>query len=828
MLKKIIYLFFRYTNYSITIIFIGNNVIAASNTLPTNILSDHTGIIEALLEKKQDLIKTSNDRSNDRMSHLENINNKIQSINHSIEKRKEELEDIEYEDSELSKLNDKKKLYEQYQQNLINSDESSTESLEKELKKIDDMISKHSNFDEGHIVTSTPKKSQSSRSDNLDALTSSLDLSSDNGINIFNDCNLELDAVSSGGNQTNHNTPNSSYNSNQNLEPSDRNNDIEGLNLKDELDAVDGSGGNQTNHNTPNSSYNSNQNLEPSDRNNDIEGPNLKDELDAVDGNGGNQTNHNTPNSSYNSNQNLEPSDRNNDIEGPNLKDELDAVDGNGGNQTNHNTPNSSYNSNQNLEPSDRNNDIEGLNLKDELDAVDGSGGNQTNHNTPNSSYNSNQNLEPSDRNNDIEGPNLKDELDAVDGNGGNQTNHNTPNSSYNSNQNLEPSDRNNDIEGLNLKDELDAVDGSGGNQTNHNTPNSSYNSNQNLESSDRNNNIEDLNLKDELKEPSSRILDRISQFRASNNEVMLALKMFYQIIQNRLIGLNGKSQPISGGDEQNRGFSIWDNSGYAISKQDSGSSISSYTGRMLAIILGGEISFNDSYILGIAYGNIHSYLRFSETLGKSRINSHMVSAYYQKDLDRNVSLQLIGSLSGSNIKNVINAQRHGKSYIRGMGIEGNLSYYHNFTSGMQLVPNISLKYYNMLNNLYKEQGAYDYLLKISRKSRKVFNCTIGSKIILNSTDINSHLKLIPSLQGSIERNFFASHKAITATFTSNQDIPKEIKKVDMTRNSRLGYNIGAGVIAQNNNIKLQFDYNYYMHKTYSTHSGTITVRFDL
>ncbi|MCC8369762.1 MAG: autotransporter outer membrane beta-barrel domain-containing protein, partial [Rickettsia endosymbiont of Oxypoda opaca] len=397
-----------------------------------------------------------------------------------------------------------------------------------------------------------------------------------------------------------------------------------------------------------------------------------------------------------------------------------------------------------------------------------------------------------------------------------------------NSNQNLEPSDRNNDIEGLNLKDELDAVDGSGGNQTNHNTPNSSYNSNQNLESSDRNNNIEDLNLKDELKEPSSRILDRISQFRASNNEVMLALKMFYQIIQNRLIGLNGKSQPISGGDEQNRGFSIWDNSGYAISKQDSGSSISSYTGRMLAIILGGEISFNDSYILGIAYGNIHSYLRFSETLGKSRINSHMVSAYYQKDLDRNVSLQLIGSLSGSNIKNVINAQRHGKSYIRGMGIEGNLSYYHNFTSGMQLVPNISLKYYNMLNNLYKEQGAYDYLLKISRKSRKVFNCTIGSKIILNSTDINSHLKLIPSLQGSIERNFFASHKAITATFTSNQDIPKEIKKVDMTRNSRLGYNIGAGVIAQNNNIKLQFDYNYYMHKKYSTHSGTITVRFDL
>ncbi|WP_342170123.1 autotransporter domain-containing protein [Rickettsia endosymbiont of Seladonia tumulorum] len=607
MLKKIIYLFFRYTNYSITIIFIGNNVIAASNTLPTNILSDHTGIIE-LLEKKQDLIKTSNDRRDYRISHLENINNKIRSINHAIEKRKEELEDIEYEDSELRKLNNRKKLYEKSQQSLISSDESSTELLEKELKKIDDMISKHSNFDEGHIVTSTPKKSQSSRSDNLDALTSSLDLSSDNGINIFNDCNLELDAVSSGANQTNHNTPNSSYNSNQNLEPSDRNNDIEGLNLKDELDAVDGSGGNQTNHNTPNSSYNSNQNLE----------------------------------------------------------------------------------------------------------------------------------------------------------------------------------------------------------------------------SSDRNNNIEDLNLKDELKEPSSRILDRISQFRASNNEVMLALKIFNQIIQNRLIGLNGKSQPISGGDEQNRGFSIWDNSGYAISKQDSGSSISSYTGRMLAIILGGEISFNDSYILGIAYGNIHSYLRFSETLGKSRINSHMVSAYYQKDLDRNVSLQLIGSLSGSNIKNVINAQRHGKSYIRGMGIEGNLSYYHNFTSGMQLVPNISLKYYNMLNNLYKEQGAYDYLLKISRKSRKVFNCTIGSKIILNSTDINSHLKLIPSLQGSIERNFFASHKAITATFTSNQDIPKEIKKVDMTRNSRLGYNIGAGVIAQNNNIKLQFDYNYYMHKKYSTHSGTITVRFDL
>jgi hypothetical protein len=130
------------------------------------------------------------------------------------------------------------------------------------------------------------------------------------------------------------------------------------------------------------------------------------------------------------------------------------------------------------------------------------------------------------------------------------------------------------------------------------------HSSDHNLLSSDKPNNIDSRNLKDELKKSKSNILDRISQFRAINNESILILKMSHQIIKNRLIILNGKSQPVAGGDEQNTGFSIWGSRGYAISKQASSSSIASYTGRILAMIIGGEIALNNSYILGIAYSS--------------------------------------------------------------------------------------------------------------------------------------------------------------------------------------------------------------------------------
>ncbi|WP_342270957.1 autotransporter outer membrane beta-barrel domain-containing protein [Candidatus Tisiphia endosymbiont of Parasteatoda lunata] len=326
------------------------------------------------------------------------------------------------------------------------------------------------------------------------------------------------------------------------------------------------------------------------------------------------------------------------------------------------------------------------------------------------------------------------------------------------------------------------------------------------------------------------RLLESINQFKANYEATMISLRMHHQAIQSRVMKLNDEiARAVAAGDEKTAGFGIWGSSGFAVSKQGRLADIASYKAKMLAVIIGVDIELNDNDkdILGIAYSNVRSMLRFSEALGKSRINSHVVSIYSQKDLGRNVFLQSVGSISGSTIKKRMHVEKKGKSYTDSIRVEGNVSYRHACTSGIQLVPTIGLRYCHMQGGLYHEQGPYNYFLKVSGKYKKVLSGTIGSTVILNAIDINPHLKVIPTLQGSIERSFLARSNEVVGIFTSNERVSQEIK-IDMPRASRLGYNIGAGIIVQSNNIKLQFSYNYHIQKKYKAHEGVVKLKLSL
>ncbi|HJD58588.1 MAG TPA: autotransporter outer membrane beta-barrel domain-containing protein [Rickettsia endosymbiont of Ceroptres masudai] len=316
-----------------------------------------------------------------------------------------------------------------------------------------------------------------------------------------------------------------------------------------------------------------------------------------------------------------------------------------------------------------------------------------------------------------------------------------------------------------------------------------------------------------------AKIADSVNHIKANIESARLALKIPHQTIKNRLMGLSNESPAIAAGGDDVARVGIWGSNGFAISKQGANGSIASYKGRIRVLTIGADIEFNDRDILGIAYSNTTSKLRFSEALGKSHINSHIVHIYSQHELGSNIYLQLIGSTSTSEIRNRINIEYHGKSHVGSIVAEGNITYRYACSNGIHLLPTIGLN--------YQAQGAVGYMLKVRGKLDRIFSRTVGGKVILKPITLGSNIQLIPTLQGSVEKNFLVSRKQVVGSFASNKILPGEIK-VDMPSTERVGYNIGAGVIAQSQNIKLQFDYNYYIHKKYRSYEGSVKLKINL
>ena len=141
-------------------------------------------------------------------------------------------------------------------------------------------------------------------------------------------------------------------------------------------------------------------------------------------------------------------------------------------------------------------------------------------------------------------------------------------------------------------------------------------------------------------------ISNMTSQIEASQQAAMMP----HHLIKNRLFGLNHYMPlvAVAAGSEESHviKYGVWGSGSVVSSKQSARAHIAAYKGSVVATTIGADAEISEGNLIGIAYSNVRSSLRFNERFGKSRINSHILSLYMQRDLGGNLSAQLMGSLS--------------------------------------------------------------------------------------------------------------------------------------------------------------------------------------
>ncbi|WP_342226498.1 autotransporter outer membrane beta-barrel domain-containing protein [Rickettsia endosymbiont of Urophora cardui] len=301
---------------------------------------------------------------------------------------------------------------------------------------------------------------------------------------------------------------------------------------------------------------------------------------------------------------------------------------------------------------------------------------------------------------------------------------------------------------------------------------------------------------------------------------------MPHNIIKNRL--LNDDFMPIAAGDENKQGSTgIWTSAGYSISKQGNFSNHLPYKSRMAVMTIGGDIALGDSSILGIAYSNAKANLKFNSLKGKSRINSHILSIYSQHGLQRNFYFQLVGSAASSTIKSKIVGENKKELYVDNIILESNLTYRHSFSNGMQLLPTIGLRYNYLRGGVDKGQKQAEQTILVNHKHERILSSDFGIKVIFNPIEFGSSVQLTPTMHACLERRITNDRKILIASITQGAVIKGDVR-VKLPRAVRNKYNVGAGLIAQRRNVKLQLAYNYRTQKSYKEHASVIQLQINL
>ncbi|QQV75346.1 Putative surface cell antigen sca2 [Rickettsia tillamookensis] len=102
----------------------------------------------------------------------------------------------------------------------------------------------------------------------------------------------------------------------------------------------------------------------------------------------------------------------------------------------------------------------------------------------------------------------------------------------------------------------------------------------------------------------------------------------------------------------------------------------------------------------------------------------------------------------------------------------------------------------------------------------------VGGSIALAPQRVISDISVTPSLQGSVE-NYFNSKSKKLNTKVKWKD--KEVNEtVMLPKQPKIGYNIGASVLTEKNNVSVTLEYNCHLQKKYQSHQGFVKLKVKL
>ncbi|MCC8419184.1 MAG: autotransporter outer membrane beta-barrel domain-containing protein [Rickettsia endosymbiont of Glossina mortisans submortisans] len=210
--------------------------------------------------------------------------------------------------------------------------------------------------------------------------------------------------------------------------------------------------------------------------------------------------------------------------------------------------------------------------------------------------------------------------------------------------------------------------------------------------------------------------------------------------INNHLSG--GTMIAVAAGDEETPIITkkgLWVAGTFGSSTQDAYKGNPSYKGTVSGGTIGGDLYIGENSLVDLAYSRMNSDFKFkgSSTGDKLSAESDIISLYGQQQFSNGLILQEIFSASNSKINKKDlrpvgpNSYKtaSGKYTSKAYGFEGNVGYQFSAVDGINLMPNIGIRYNTYKDNAYTETGTGVNNMYVAGKSGNLTTGIAGIKL---------------------------------------------------------------------------------------------------
>ncbi len=305
-----------------------------------------------------------------------------------------------------------------------------------------------------------------------------------------------------------------------------------------------------------------------------------------------------------------------------------------------------------------------------------------------------------------------------------------------------------------------------------------------------------------------------------------------FSAINSRLGSLSGIG--ASAEEETKKAFAmhgIWVSGTYSKGHQKAYGEVSDYKSKSGGGTIGVDFAVNDEdTIVGASYSRMMSNITADQS-SKTKVSavSNILSLYGKMNLGKKFDLSAIvsGNTTAFNHKyqkSVGNGNYQtakAKFTSNGFNAQMMLNYKIVLANKLMITPMLGMQYGNQSNSAYTESGAGVHNLSIDAQNIKGLSGQAGIKV--SRAFLVGNTQIIPSLIAVTNKSFTSKNEKIKARYTWASGSSKETHIIN--KGKSLGYNLGASLGVNHNNVQVLAEYNCRLKKKYIGHQGTLKLK---
>jgi len=282
----------------------------------------------------------------------------------------------------------------------------------------------------------------------------------------------------------------------------------------------------------------------------------------------------------------------------------------------------------------------------------------------------------------------------------------------------------------------------------------------------------------------------------------------------------------VAAGDAAEK-FGVWAEVTGGTAEQKLRKNVSGFQARSFGTVVGVDTMLSDSSSLGVVAGNSLSTVKFKDTKSgdKLRADSWLFGAYGNYEFSNNYFVQANAAVAQTTAKaksgRITPAGRvtaAGKYDMMSYVAEVRGGYKYQFENSV-VAPTVGLRYNYFGDTSYTETGAGVQNLKVNTKSTSGLSALAGVKLG-TTVDMNGSA-IMPEVHMNLD--YALSSSAPKARY--NLDGSSVSFNYKGAKSSKFGYNFGASVMAQNDNVEYGVGYDANIADKYLGHQGTVKVK---